>query len=66
MPKQKSRKQPGARMGRPPLSVYGLAARTRRVLAAFTPDEYAQLELDAEREGVTVAELVAQRALGRL
>lgn len=53
-------------MGRPPLSVYGLAARTRRVLAAFTPDEYAQLELDAEREGVTVAELVAQRALGRL
>lgn len=66
MPKRK--RQGGARRGagRKPLSAHGLQRRDRKVLASFTPDEYERLDADADGEGVTVAELVAQRALGRL
>lgn len=50
-------------MGRPPFSLSGLAVRERKVLCSFTADEYETLQRAAEREEVTLAALVAQRAL---
>lgn len=54
-----------ARMGRPTYDSLGLAARTRKVLASFTEDEYEELQRAAERSRVTVAALVAARAVFR-
>jgi hypothetical protein len=48
------------------LSAYGLESRSRKVVASFTPSEYERLDADADDEGVTIAELVAQRALENL
>lgn len=59
MPKSTKRTSRG---GRKPLALYGLQKRDKKVLASFTPIEYEQLEEAADQEGVTVSELVAQRA----
>lgn len=64
MAKRKTRggKREGA--GRKTLAELGVERRERKVLAAFTPTEYARLAAQAERVGVTVSELVALRAVG--
>lgn len=62
----KSQNHPPKRAGRKPLSAHGKEARTCKLVASFTPTQYAALEADAEDEGVTIAELVAQRATGDL
>jgi len=51
------------RAGRKPLSAYGLERRDAKVLASFTAQQFEALEADADEEGMTVSELVAQRAL---
>ena len=55
----------GARKGagRKTYAELGLVAKTARVMVRFTPDELARLERDAEREGISVSELVSRRAL---
>ena len=60
---KKKRKDP---RGRKPLSSKGLERRQCKVLASFTPSERDALVEDAEAEGVSLAELVALRALGDL
>lgn len=62
MPKQKPRTR--RKTGRKPLADHGLERRDRKVLASFTASEFSALEREAEDEGVTVTELVAQRAVG--
>ena len=59
MPK-KRRRDP---RGRKPLSAYGLERRQCKVLVSFTRAELDALVDQADGEGVTLAELVAQRAL---
>lgn len=63
MPKRKSDKV-RSRVGRKSLAEHGLQKRDRKVLASFTPAEYEGLETEADNEGMTVSELVAQRAVG--
>jgi hypothetical protein len=48
--------------GRKSLAAQGKEARSRKLVAAFTPTQFLQLEADADAEGITVAELVAMRA----
>jgi hypothetical protein len=62
MPKQKSEAISPGRAGRKPLAMHGIEARSRKVLASFTPTQFTRLEADADSEGITVAELVAMRA----
>lgn len=63
MPKQKRTQRSEARgIGRPPLAK--AQKREKKVLASFTRDQYETLESDADEDGLTVSELVAQRALG--
>lgn len=64
MPKVNAKRKP-ARMGRPTYDSLGLAARTRKVLASFTEAEYDELKRAAARVRVTVAALVAARAVFR-
>lgn len=52
-----------AKTGRKRLADHGLEKRDRKVLASFTPTQHERLEAEADDEGVTVAELVAQRAV---
>lgn len=59
--RSRKRKHPG-KPGRPPT---GQMARTKPVQAMFTPDEYAQLKLEAEAQNMTVSGLVWARATGR-
>jgi hypothetical protein len=41
-------------------------ARTKRVTAAFSRDEYARIEAVAEEAGLKIAALVRERALGEI
>jgi hypothetical protein len=61
MSKQKTQNSRG---GRKPLAAHGLERRDRKVLASFTETQFTALEREADDEGVTVSELVAQRAVG--
>lgn len=55
----------GARKGagRKSNAELGLPVRSERVVARFTADELARLQREADDEALSVAELVAQRAL---
>lgn len=59
--RRRKRKYPG-KPGRPPL---GQMARSKAVMAMFTPDEYAQLQAAARDRGMTVSSYVWARAIGR-
>jgi hypothetical protein len=52
------------RSGRKRLADLGMEKRDRKVLASFTPSEFEKLDAEADEEGVTVSELVAQKAIG--
>lgn len=66
MPKRKKSGGVRARAGRKPLAEHGIEKRDKKVLASFTPTEHRRLERQADNEGVTVSELVAQKANGIL